>query len=117
LIIAVVVTSADTNRLGLVELLTAYCADGVKRLRTLWVDGIYPAEWLNAWAHSLKQTHKIDLEATTHKEGKGFKVVPWRWAVERTFAWPLNERRHRRDYERLSTNSAAMIQISMIRLL
>ncbi len=118
LIIAVVVTSADTDdRLGLVELLIAYCADGVKRLRKLWVDGAYPADWLNEWVRGLKQTHKIDLEATTHKEGKGFQVVPWRWAVERTFAWLLNDRRHSRDYERLTTTSAAMIQISMIRLL
>ena len=29
----------------------------------------------------------------------------------------LNDRRHSRDYERLTANSAAMIQISMIRLL
>jgi len=118
LIIAVVVTAADTDdRLGLGELLTAYFADGVKRLRKLWVDGAYPAEWLNAWVRGLKHTHKIDREATTHKEGKGFQVVPWRGAVERTFAWLLNDRRHRRDYARLTTNSAARIQISMIRLL
>jgi transposase len=65
----------------------------------------------------VKQTHTIDLETTLHKEGKGFQVVPWRWAVERTFAWLLNDRRHSRDYERLTANSAAMIQISMIRLL
>jgi transposase len=67
--------------------------------------------------HGLQQPHKIDLEATTHKEGKGFQVIPWRWAVERTFTWLLNDRRHSRDYERLTANSAAMIQISMIRLL
>jgi putative transposase len=118
LIIAVVVTSADTDdRLGLVELLTQYCADGVKRLRKIWVDGAYPAAWLEEWVRGLKQTHNIDLEATTHKEGKGFQVIPWRWAAERTFAWLLNDRRHSRDYERLTANSAAMIQISMIRLL
>jgi putative transposase len=118
LIIAVVVTSADTDeRRGLIELLTPYCADGVKRLRKIWVDGAYPAEWLDAWVRGLKQTHKIDLEATTHKEGKGFQVVPWRWAVERTCAWLLNDRRQSRDYERSTANSAAMIQISMIRLL
>ena len=118
LIIAVVVTAADTDdRLGLVELLSQYFADGVKRLRKIWVDGAYPAEWLEEWVRGLKQTHKIDLEATTHKEGKGFQVIPWRWAVERTFAWLLNDRRHSRDYERLTANSAAMIQISMIRLL
>jgi putative transposase len=118
LIIAVVVTDASTDdRQGLVALLTAYFADGVKRLRKIWVDGAYPAAWLDEWGRGLKRTHKIDLEATPHKEGKGFHVVPWRWAVERTFAWLLNDRRHSRDYERLTANSAAMIQISMIRLL
>jgi putative transposase len=118
LIIAVVVTSADTDdRLGLVEWLSQYFADGVKRLRKIWVDGAYPAEWLEEWVRGVKQTHKIDLEATTNKQGKGFQVIPWRWAVERTFAWLLNDRRHSRDYERLTANSAAMIQISMIRLL
>ena len=118
LIIAVVVTSADTHdRLGLVELLRAYFADGARRLRKIWVDGAYPAKWLEEWVRGLKQTHKIALEATTHQEGKGFQVVPWRWAAERTFALILNDRRHSKDYERLTVNSAAMIQISMIRLL
>ena len=118
LIIAVAVTSADTDaRLGWVEWLSQYVADGVKRLRNIWVDGAYPAEWLEEGVRGLKQTPNIDLEATTNKEGKGFQVIPWRWAVERTFAWLLNDRRHRRDSERLTTHSAAMIQMSMIRLL
>jgi putative transposase len=118
LIMAVVVTSADTDdRLGLVELLSQYVAAGVKRLRKIWVDGAYPAEWLDEWVRDLKQTHTIDLEATTNKQGKGFQVISWRWAVERTFAWLLNDRRHSWDDERLTANGAAMIQISMIRLL
>ena len=87
LIIAVVVTDASTDdRQGLVELLTQYFADGAKRLRKIWVDGAYPAEWLEEWVRGLKQTYKIDLESTTNKEGKGFQIVPWRWAVERTFS-------------------------------
>ncbi len=118
LIINVIVTDASTDdRSGLVDLLTGYFADGVKRLRKIWVDGAYPAQWLDEWVHGLKQTYKIDLESTTNKEGKGFQVIPWRWAVERTFSWLLNNRRHSRDYERLTSNSAAMIQVSMIRLL
>ncbi len=56
------------------------------------------------------------LEVVEH-QGKGFQVVPFRWVVERTFAWLLNYRRHRCDYEILTDNSAAMIQISMIHLL
>jgi putative transposase len=117
LIIAVVVTAANTDdRLGLVTLLTRYFASGVKRLRKLWVDGGYRAEWLTIWVRALKHTHKIDLEVT-EKEGAGFQVIPWRWAVERTFAWLLNDRRHSRDYETLTVHSEAMIQLSMIRLL
>ncbi len=118
LIIAVVVTDASTNdRDGLVALLKQYFSGGVTRLRKIWVDGAYPAKWLEDWVRGLKRTHKIELESTLHQEGKGFQVVPWRWAVERTFAWLLNDRRHSRDYERLTVNSEAMIQISMIRLL
>jgi putative transposase len=117
LLIAVVVTAATTeDRLGLMALLTRYFVGGGNRLRKLWVEGGYQAEWVALWVRDLKHTHKIDLEVTG-KEGKGFHVIPWRWAVERTFAWLLNDRRHSRDYERLTRNSEAMIQLSMIRLL
>jgi len=118
LIRAVVVRPADTDdRLGVVEWLRQYVAAGVKRLRTIWGAGAYPAEWLEAGVRGGKPTQKIDLEATTNTEGTGFPVIPWRWAVERTFAWLRNDRRQSRDDERLTANSAAMIQMSMIRLL
>ena len=114
---AVVVTAANTDdRVGLMLLLTQDFVAGVRRLRKLWVDGSYQAEWLTQWVSDLKRTYKIDLEVTSH-EGKGCQVVPWRWAVERSFAGLLHDRRHSRDYERVTTNSEAMIQLSMIRLL
>ena len=117
LLVAVVVTAANVDdRFGLVTLLQRYFASGVKRVRKIWVDGIYQAQWLWDWVRSLKQTYKIDLEVVEHT-GKGFQVVQHRWKVERTFAWLLNDRRHSRDYETLTASSEAMIQISMIRLL
>ena len=117
LIVAVVVTAAHTeDRQGLVALMKRYLASGVTRLRQLWVDGGYEAQWLCAWVHGLQRTHKVALEVVEHT-GKGFQVVPYRWVVERTFAWLLNDRRHSRDYEVLTASSEAMIQISMIRLL
>lgn len=117
LILAVVVTSASADdRVGLRALVEGYWAAGVKRLRKLWVDGGYRAEWLREWVWGVKQTHKITL-AVVDKTGPGFHVLPRRWTVERTFAWLLNDRRHSRDYEALATNSEAMIQISMSRLL
>jgi transposase len=70
--VAVVVTAANVeDRQGLIALLTSYFADGVTRLRKLWVDGGYRAEWLHAWVWSLKRTHKMDLEVVEHT-GKGF---------------------------------------------
>jgi transposase len=117
LIVAVVVPAAHVDdREGLVALLPSYCADGVTRLRKLWVDGGDRAEWLHAWVWSFKRTQKIDLEVVEHT-GKGFPVVPQRWVGERTFAWLLNYRRQRCDYEVLTANSEALIQISMIHLL
>jgi putative transposase len=117
LIVAVVVTAAHVDdREGWGALLNSYFADGVTRLRKLWVDGGYRAEWLCAWVWGLKRTHKIDLEVVEHS-GKGFRVVPHRWVVERTFAWLLNYRRHRCDYAVLTATSEAMVRLSMIHLL
>lgn len=117
LILAVVVTAANCgDRQGLQALLREYFAQGVRRLRKLWVDRGYAGEALKAWVWGLKRTHKVDLEVMEH-EGQGFKVVKWRWVVERTFAWLLNFRRHSKDYEVLTRNSEAMIQISMIHIL
>jgi putative transposase len=87
LMVAVVVTAANIDaRLGLVALLKVYFASGVKRLRKIWVDGGYEAQWLRDCVHSLKQTHKINLEVVEHTE-KGFVVIKQRWKVERTLAW------------------------------
>lgn len=117
LIIWVLVTPADLGeREGLIRLLSAYFADGVKRLKKLWVDGGYAGEALKAWVAALKQTHKIDLEVVG-KEGPGFVLLKRRWVVERTFAWLLNYRRHSKDYEVLPRNSQALIQIAMMHLL
>jgi len=83
LLIRVVVTSAALEeRVGLVAVLRAYFADGVQRLRKIWGDGAYRAQWLTLWVRGLKHTHKIDLEVTDHS-GPGFQVIPWRWVVVR----------------------------------
>ena len=117
LIWSVWVTPADRGeREGLMVLLWAYFADGVKRLHKLWVDQGYDGQALKAWVAAVKQTHKIDLEVVA-KEGPGFVLLKWRWVVERTFAWLLNYRRHSKDYEVLPRNSEALIQIAMIHLL
>jgi putative transposase len=117
ILLVVVVTSANTSdKKGVKELLKHYFANGVNRLRKIWVDGGYSGAPLQEWASGLKKTFKLVLELV-EKQGKGFNVVKRRWVVERTFAWLLNFRRNSKDYEILTSNSEAMLQISMIHIL
>jgi transposase len=44
---------------------------------------------------------------------QGFKVLPRRWVVERTFGWMIRWRRLVRDYERRIDVSQAMILVAM----
>ena len=70
---AVVVTAANADdRVGFMILLTRYFVGGVKRLRKLWVEGGYQAEWLAQWVSDVKPTHKIGLEVTG-KVGTAFR--------------------------------------------
>lgn len=47
----------------------------------------------------------------------GFKVLPKRWIVERTFAWINRCRRLSKEYEYLPATSESWIYLSMIRLM
>lgn len=47
----------------------------------------------------------------------GFKLLKWRWIVERTFAWMGRCRRLSKDYEASTHSSEAWMLLSMIALL
>ena len=64
----------------------------------------------------LHQAFGAKLELT-EKLGQGFVVEPWRWVVERTFAWLENARRLCRDYEELPEHHESFIYLAMIRLM
>ena len=56
--------------------------------------------------------HKQDRKAK-----EGFILLPWRWIVERTFAWLCRNRRLSKDYEGSDKTSEAFIYLAMIRLI
>ena len=84
-------------------------------LRRLWVDGGYSGE---AFAQSVKQLRpKPEVEVVKRSDDtRGFKVLPRRWVVERTFGWLMRQRRLVRDYETTETSAEAWIYIAMIRI-
>ena len=58
------------------------------------------------------------IEVVRRIEGReGFKVLPRRWVVERTFGWMMRWRRLVRDYEARTDVSEAMIHLAMGSLL
>lgn len=46
---------------------------------------------------------------------KGFKVLPRRWVVERTFGWLGRYRRLSKDYEYLTETQEAFIYAAMVK--
>lgn len=57
-------------------------------------------------------------EGTTPElETPAFKVLPWRWVVERTFGWLGRYRRLTRDFEATVESSLAWVHVALIRLL
>ena len=47
----------------------------------------------------------------------GFRVIPRRWVVERTFSWLGRHRRLSKDYERFTSTAEAFVYLAGIRLL
>lgn len=111
-------------------------ADQFPCLRHLWTDSGYKkglAEWVTAhlgwtvecvrhpiaprgdYAQVVKEF--LGEQAYQDRFGPGFKLLPRRWVVERTFAWLDRQRRLSKDYELLPETSEAWIYLSSARLL
>ena len=75
-----------------------------------------PEEVLMAWAREwAKEGVKVDWEKLLPP--KGFRVLPRRWVVERTFSWIDQNRRMSKDYERQCASGEALVYAAMIRLM
>ena len=120
--------AVDTDgRLLMVNLTTADISDSAGaqaildaiRRRWPWVkhlfaDGAYDRGKLMSKAAFLD----FVIEIIRRIEGEaGFKVLPRRWVVERTFGWLMRWRRLVRDYEQRLDVSKAMIHVAMGSLL
>ncbi len=84
------------------------------RMERIWADGGY-AGHLIAWVSSLC---RWVLEIVKRNDDvKGFKLLPKRWVVERTFSWLSNYRRLSKHYEYWDNTGEAMIHLAMIHLM
>jgi putative transposase len=136
LLLKVVVHAADIqDREGVQQLLSPL--KGVfPRLKKVWVDQGYTGKG-RQW---ITQEMQWEVEVVRHpwrprglwtwpgmeitpdmlaafERPRGFRHLPRRWVVERTFAWLGRSRRMSKDYEYLTSSSEAMVCLVMIRLM
>jgi putative transposase len=77
---------------------------------------LVPEKLAKAWAEEwAKEGKKVDWQSLMLP--RGFRVLPRRWVVERTFAWICHNRRMAKDYERLSATGEAFVYAAMTRLM
>jgi len=89
------------------------------RLKKILADGIYNGgigEWTKEVCGWILQLVVRDPDES-EEEKKKFKVLKWRWIVERTFAWLGRNRRMSKDYERTEESSESWIYLGMIHLM
>jgi len=114
LVLMVVVHTANIQDRDGARLLLAKAKGLFPRLQRIWADGGYAGK-LIGW---LQETCGWVLEIIKRSDAvKGFKLLPRRWVVERTFGWLGRYRRLSKDYERLPGSSEAMVYWAMTRLM
>jgi putative transposase len=115
LVLGVAVTPASTTERAGAQMLLGRVLGWFTWLRILWVDGGYTGEAFAQWVKGLRP--KLAGAVVKRSDDlAGFKVLPHRWVVERTFGWLMRQRRLVRDYETTAASAEAWIYIAMIRI-
>ena len=77
-----------------------------------FVDGGYQGDEQQRDAFERSRIH-IEVVKRTDKEIKGFKVLPKRWVIERTFGWLNRARRLAKDFEQTIASATALFQMAL----
>src|SRR3954447_24958108 len=119
MVVAAVVHSAGIQDRDGAKLVLKKMVGRFPRLKKILADGIYNggiAKWakeIGGWVFEGGVRPKDGDE----EEEKKFKVLKWRWIVERTFAWLGRYRRLSKDYEGSEELSESWIYIAMTHLM
>jgi len=115
LILGIQVTAADVSEREGAQGLIEHALLWFTWLRLLWVDGGYAGSNFADWVKTLRPNLEVAVVKRTDNL-RGFKVLPRRWVIERTFGWLMRHRRLVRDYETSETSAEAWAYIAMIRI-
>lgn len=127
-LLAVKVTSAEDSDQQGGKLLLTGLKDRFPRMQLVWGDSHYGGTMLDWVKEHLGWTVEVVRQLKEPKRGvlvvegeeidwdklfpKGFRPLPRRWVIERSFAWITRWRRLCRDHEGLPQTSEAFIKLS-----
>jgi len=109
LLICVIVHSAKIQDRSSAEKVIEKAIKICPTLKIFWADAGYTGGLIS----QIKTLFNRTLEIIKRPRG-AFKVVAWRWIVERTFGWLNRYRRLSKDYERTESSSEAWVKIASI---
>jgi len=115
LLLGVCVHSAGRSDHQGMLLLGAFWTGVWSFLQVIWIDSTFGgkdfiAKIANQFGWRLEHIKRTDNES-------GFKVIPKRWVMERTYSWFGHYRRLSKDYEFLFTTSEMMLFTAMVHLM
>jgi putative transposase len=127
-LLAVVVHAANIPDREGAKLVLGALRGAFPRLQHIWADQGYTGGLIPWTAQELGMTLEVVYPAFRQLKryapallpdlgyAPGFRVVPKRWIVERTFSWLGRHRRMSKDYERLASTAEAFVYLVGIRL-
>ena len=115
MMVALCISPADIQDRDVIAPLLREARKMFPSLKRAIADGGYQGA---ATADAVRAEAKIPLEIVKRSDDtKGFKVLPKRWIVERTFGWLGRCRRLAKDFENLARSHSAFVILAMIRVM
>lgn len=115
LILGIKATPASATERDGAELMLKETLPWFQQLKKMWVDGGYSGPEFAGKVGEMRPGLEVEVVKRSD-DVKGFKVLPWRWVVERTFGWLMRHRRLARDYETTESSAEAWCLTAMIRV-
>jgi putative transposase len=113
-LIAVVVTAANVDDARAAQDVVAPVRGrDFPRLRVVFADAKYHNYALSDWLSWHRRPYRLEIVSRPAGQ-KGFKPLPLRWVVERTYAWEGRYRALSKDYEHTPESSEAVVRIAAI---
>jgi transposase len=115
LLIAAIVHAADIQDRDGAPALLGTIRSAFPWLRHVFADGAYAGDKLDK---ALARLGTWTLEIVRRADAvRGFKLLPRRWVVERTFAWLNRNRRLAKDFEASVESALTWLMIASVKLL